>query len=115
MRALFAIPLFAIVLIVLPATAQVTCTTLGKFTTCTGPGNQSIIQTDYGNGMGVIIGPRETIPYVTLPVPQAGSRTVPPVFIPTPSASTSYEPTMPLTPGLTMPTDYWAPSYGNGY
>lgn len=106
--------LFSCTLLPYNSHAQITCAQLGKFTSCSGPGGQSTIQSDLGNNMGVIIGRETTTPYTVLPsTPRATPRSAPPVFIPTPSPSTSYQPTMPSVE-LTMPTTYGyeAPSYG---
>lgn len=62
MRRLLVVSVFASTLIALPAIAQLTCTQLGAFTSCSGGPGRSTIQSDLGNNMGVIIGPRTTTP-----------------------------------------------------
>lgn len=65
-----------------PASAQVVCAQLGHYLSC----NNGSIQADLGNNRGVIVGPRETTPYVILPSPvQTPHRTSPaaPIFVPT--------------------------------
>jgi len=73
---------------VVTAHAQIICTQLGAYTTCDN-GHESTIQADLGGGMGVIIGPRTTTPYVIL-----GDRSSQaPLFLPAPSSE-------PLAPAI---------------
>lgn len=67
------------------ASAQIVCTQLGKFTSC----DNGNIQADLGYNMGVIIGPRETTPYVILP--QAQPQTQTPIILPSPARRQTHE------------------------
>jgi hypothetical protein len=116
MRAFFASPLFAFILMAVPASAQLTCAQLGAFTDCSGPGHRSTTQADLGNGMGVIIGPKTTTPYTVLPsTPRTHSRSTAPTFLyGSESSASSYE--TPGVPSYSAPrgSTYEAPSYGYG-
>lgn len=115
MRTVLDIALFAFVLMALPVTAQVTCTQLGAFTSCSGSGTQSTIQADLGNNMGVIIGPRTTTPYTVLPsTPRASSRSTAPTFLYGSEPTSVYD--APNVPSYAVPSVpmYDVPSYGYG-
>lgn len=86
-----------------PAHAQIICTQLGQFTSCDN-GRERTTQADLGNGIGVIVGPRATTPYVILPTHptyqhQANPRaaTTAPVFVP-PTTYSDMSSTMPYQP-----------------
>lgn len=59
--------------------AQMTCFQYGNMTSCDGPRGSNTLQTDLGEGQGVIMGPRgEITPYAVIPPPSSRSRqTVP--------------------------------------
>lgn len=67
--------LFLALLLTVAADAQIICGTMGAFTSCDGPRGSYTIQTDLGNGQGVIMDHKGNMePYAIMPSP---SRTKP--------------------------------------
>lgn len=106
--------------VALPASAQITCTVLGAFTTCSGPGGESTIQAALGPERGVIIGRETTMPYAILRSPAApGAPAAQTPMFYTPSTPTFDPYALPSTPGYESPSLPSVPLYdgpsGNGY
>lgn len=100
---LLSLTLFAIMLTV-SANAQVTCFQYGNMTSCDGPRGQNTLQTDLGNGKGVIMDSRGTLePYAILPAPSRESRPLNDVLpkrqpVPTLQEYQPYQPMEPTSP-----------------
>lgn len=99
--------LIGLILSVTTAEAQISCAQYGRHFYCIGP-NGNTIQTDLGNGMGVISGDHGVTPYAVLPPsrssgfdPRGGLQPIP--SLPTLPRLDYGPPVMPALPSLALP------------
>lgn len=96
--------LFLALLLTVAADAQIICGTMGAFTSCDGPRGSYTIQTDLGNGQGVIMDHKGNLePYAILPTPSRESRPLSDVLpkrqpLPTLQEYQPYQPMEPTSP-----------------
>lgn len=79
--------------------AQLVCTTMGAYTTCTNANGQQTTQSQLSPNMGVIHTPNGMTPYTILPTPQThGIQPLQPL-----QPLTPVQPTPPVAPILIVP------------
>ena len=107
--------LLALFLTASHAEPQVTCFQYGNMTSCDGPRGRNTLQTDFGNGQGVIMDERgDIIPYAVLPPPSARqpNRPLPDTLPRLPSLQPPTVPALPPSTFETPTTPLFLPGFG---